>query len=247
MSMILNAKNIEAPWTAWFLYGDSGSGKTEALATFPKPLVILPKNEGSILTLRGRDVDYTEVGTRAEMLAVLTMLETRYNQMLSLPPSATKADLDKYFPWQTIGVESLSHYCELLVEDISQRGHLKMDYSKWGELTGHIRTIHSRLRNLDVHIVYTSLAKQDENGRGQPMMVGKSSAVTPSACDYLGYCEQTGGSARAPATFRVHFNQYGVWPARARQSRALRESGTPAFPSIIEDFSFDKVRPYLGL
>lgn len=244
---IQNAAEIEAPWTAWFFYGDSGSGKTHSVSTFPKPLVIVPKNEGSILTLRGLSIDFAEVGNRADMLGLLHQLETRYRRMCAMPLDAPQDELDAAFPYHTIAVESLSHYCELLIEDLSQRGSLKMDYGKWGELGSHIRSIHSRLRSMDVHIVYTSLAKVDDNGRGQPMMVGKTAMMTPSACDYLGYCEAIPGRvAGAPPNYRVHFAQFGPWPARARQSPALRQRGVEAFPAVIDNFSFDSVRPYLG-
>ncbi len=235
---IKNAADITSPWTAWFLYGDSGAGKTHAAATFPAPFFICPSNEGSIHTLQGMDVPFVEVDGRQKMFEIISYLENQMDKLL-------KGDEDA-FPWETIVVESLSHYCDLLIEDISARGMKKMDMQGWGHLTNHLRTIHARLRNLEVHVVYTSLVKTGDDGTGSPMMTGQMALKMPSACDYIGYCEAMPQGLNKPTTYRVNFRQAGKFPARARQSPVLVQRHGK-FPDFIDDFHFSKAAPFIGL
>jgi hypothetical protein len=222
-----NTANIEQPWTRWFLYGPTGSGKTTAASTFPSPLFIVPANEKSIVSLLGHNFDYVEVSSRKDMGEVLAFLRDRYTAALGGDENA--------FPWETVVVESLSHYCELLVEDISKKGQTKMDQQAWGLLSSHLRTLHSQLSDMDVHVVYTSLEQVDDAGQGRPLMTGKNAIMVPSACDVIGFCEAVPGQKKI--THRIHFQQYGRYPARSR-FRGL--------PAHIDDFHFDAVRDVLG-
>ena len=56
---------------------------------------------------------------------------------------------------------------------------MQMDQQKWGKLASAMRNIQSRLRNLDVHAVFTSLAKVDQdaagNAVGSPIRISSAS------------------------------------------------------------------------
>lgn len=224
---IKNTQQINDPWTRWFLYGPTGSGKTTAAATFPDPLFVVPSNEKSIVSLLGRDVDYVEVSSRKDMGEVLAYLRDKYTAMVGGDESA--------FPWQTVVVESLSHYCELLVEDISRKGQNKMDQQAWGMLSSHLRNVHSTLSDMEIHVVYTSLEQVDDAGQGRPLMTGKNAVMVPSACDVIGFCEAI--PAQKAPTYRVHFRQFGRYPARSRFA---------GIPAHVDNFSFDRVKQHLG-
>ena len=235
--LIKNAADIEQPYTRWFLYGQSGSGKTHSAGTFPKPIFIVPSNENSIITLRGQDVPYIEVANRSDMLQAINWLRAQYDQMLALYDAGEDDKAEQAFPWQTVVVESLSHYCELLVEDIGQRGMKKMDMQAWGQLSSHLRTVHSQLSAMDVHVVYTSLESIDDNGVGRALMVGKNALMMPSACDIIAYCEAVPMPKGKEPIYRVHFRQYQRYPARSRFK---------AFPEHIDNFDFAKILDALG-
>ena len=109
MTTILSAKNATAliqPWTHWFFYGESGSGKTVNASSFPRPLFLVPQNEGSIATLRGRDIPYyeiTDMGSPLQngvggMNRALDEVEALYNEA------------PDQFPFDTTVIENLSHY-----------------------------------------------------------------------------------------------------------------------------------------
>lgn len=237
-----NAQDITAPWTTWFLYGDTGSGKTSAAATFPRPYFIVPQNEQSIVTLKGRDIDYVEVigsGTLEKrsvkpsgfgLEQIVTMIEQEY---ASQPDS---------FPYDTIVIESLSHYMDLVIEELTAGNKYDMDWSKWGLLSGHLRSIHGRLRTLDVNVVYTALANvpSDDGGKNNgpkqslgPMMQGKMAFKLPSACDVVGYFEINAGK---PPHYYAHFQPHRNYTARTR---------FPGIPAKVENFNYADIAQFL--
>lgn len=232
---IQNAKDIEAPYTTWFIYGPSGSGKTTAASTFPKPFFVLPKNENSILTVQGRDIDYTLIANRREMEQVLAHLTAKYHEMLRLFDQDKDDAAQAAFPWQTVVIENLSHYCELLVEDISRSGQNRMDQQAWGLLSNHLRNIHATLCDMDVHTVYTSLDTVDDNGIGRPLMTGKNAIIMPSSCDVIAYCEDI-AQPKKPTVYRMHFKKKGKMPARSRFKN---------FPESVDSFDFNNFEPHL--
>jgi len=235
-----NAKDILAPWVHFFLYGDTGSGKTMAASTFPRTLFLVPQNENSITTLRGRDVPYYEIIDMSSpvnagvggMIPVLEEIEKAYDQ----GPDA--------FPFDTIVIESISHYADLCIEEMSKGNALQMDQQKWGRLGSHFRNLQTRLRKLDCHVVFTALAKasiiadaEDGGARtpGSPLIQGQTALKLPSACDVIGYCEEYRPNAK-DMKYRVHFRKYQTFPARSRFSR---------MPAVVESFDFKKIEDFL--
>ena len=257
---VRSTKNISSPWTHWFFYGPTGTGKTSAAATFPAPLFLVPASEGSELTLHQVDVPYMKLGRddsnnpvpiREHLDAILDWVESQHRTMRqhlakagsATDPAVTEAEYaaaDAAFPWQTIVVESMTHLCAMLQDDVSQNGKIKMDQQRWGIMSDYLRTLHTRLRCLDCHVVFTALAKVDgEEGstqEGCPDIPGKMSRLLPSACDAIGYCETRDAGGKNPPVYTVHFRQHRVYPAR------VRFRGVPA---AVQDFTFGKIEPFL--
>jgi hypothetical protein len=227
---VQNTSNIEAPWMHWFIYGDTGSGKTTIASQFPKPLFLVPKNESSMVTLAGQNVDYiTLTGMRdpyedgeGGLNAVMDAIEAEY-----------AANPEQFY--ETIVLESLSHFTDLVQEELTQGGSMQMDQQKWGKLASAMRNIQSRLRNLDVHAVFTSLAKVDQdaagNAVGSPLIPGQSAYKLPSACDVIAFCEAR-DLGKKQRKYLMHLKTHKYYPARSRFK---------ALPSCIENFDFDEV------
>jgi len=229
-----NAKDLQTPWTRWFFYGETGCGKTRLASTFPRPCFIVPKNEGSVVTLRGMDVPYYEA---TDMSSQVREGVGGMNRILDEIEKSYHADIAK-FPFDTIVIESLTHYSELVVEELSESGTKSMDQRKWGEAAAHFRNIHARLCNLDVHVVYTSLARVDKNDAGVviagPFIQGAASVKLPSSCEVVGYCEAT--KSQKGTVYRTHFKKHGFFPARTRFD---------AMPDMVENFDFAEMSQYL--
>jgi hypothetical protein len=234
-----NAKDIVAPWTHWFLYGESGSGKTKSASTFSRPCFLVPYNEQSITTLRGMDVPYYEVTGAGEigketavvdgsgsLMSVLLELETLYYQ-----------DIDA-FPYETIVIESITHYSDLVMEEMTRGGKVFMDQGKWGSFLAHFRNIQSRLRKMQVHAVFTALSKvdkaDDDTIIGGPHIQGQVAAKLPSACDVIGYCEEV--RSGKDSVYRMHLRKYKHFPARSR----FRD-----VPATIDNFNFTNIEKFL--
>lgn len=219
------------------------SGKTTAALTFPYPFFIVPMTENSIATGRGQDVPYVEAAGPTDLNAVLAYLEDAQRKSQQLLAAEKPEAAWEAFPYQTVVVESLSHYTDLIIEELTNGGTRKMDMQQWGLLSSHLRNIHTRLSNLPIHVVYTALAQVKENDsgaiQGGALMSGAMAMKLPSACDAIGYCEQT--MTKDGMQYRVHFRRFKQFPARIRAPRGVE---TPAF---IDDFTFDKVKGLFGI
>jgi hypothetical protein len=248
---IQNAASIQAPWTHWFFYGESRAGKTTAAATFPRPLFLVPNQERSHIALMGRaDVDFVLVKGMADMVEALDEVASRYNRADLLwrkGDDASNAKAAELFPWETVVVESITHYADLLQEEFTDGGRFEMTWEKWGKLGGHLRNLHSRLRNLPVHVVFTSLenrvyAKGGKDGEkklieGGPLFPGKMSYKLPSACDGIVFFERRAGNPNP--VYNAHLVKHEVFLAGVRfpQLGALKK---------LTPFRFSEVQKYLG-
>jgi hypothetical protein len=248
---VKNTKTLD-PWLHVFFYGDTGSGKTHNASTFPKPLFIVPQNEQSQTTLMGRDFDYIEVtgphggfnestgqgGMFAEPTAngqgpdgIIDKLEKLYRKN------------PNEFPWETLVFESTTHYAELVQEYISKGGTKAIDQLGWGKYTQHFRSLHTRLRAIQVHVVFTALAEvkvleKSKTEVGAPMLSGKSKNLLPSACDIIGFCKRIPGymdKERTIPRHRVFFRPEAPYYARTRFK---------AMPEYVDQFSFDKIERF---
>lgn len=247
LTTIRSTADITSPWTHWMFYGPTGSGKTSAAATFPTPLFLVPATEGSELTLAGahdipyiklgRDADGNVIPIRQHLDAVLNMLEHEHTTMLQQLRAGSDVTA---FPWETIVIESMTHLCAMLQDDISQNGKIKMDQQRWGIMSDYLRTLHTRLRALQCHVVFTALAKvEGEEGaalEGAPDIPGKMSRLLPSACDAIGFCETSDPGGKNAAVYRIHFRQHRIYPARTRFR---------GMPAVVQDFHFEEIVKHL--
>jgi len=196
---LLNARDIVQPRFTVFIYGSSGSGKTWAAGGFPEPLFLVPKSENSILTLRGQDVLYEMIESSKQVLAII-------DELLAIQHK----DPNK-LPGQTLVMESLSHYADMLIEEISASRKGQMDQQGWGVLASHFRTLHQKLSQLDMNVVYTALAESpnpETQAPGRPLIQGRAREILPSACDVVGFADTRG-------------SRYSIWttPTRGYSAR----------------------------
>ena len=207
-----NAKTISQPRIHVFLYGASGAGKTEQAASFPEPMLVSPANENGVLTLMGRDIPFKRITGSKDLLDVIEGLEVIQRK--------NPDDL----PGQTFIFDSISHYAELVVEEIAKTRKGGMDMQGWGELGSHFRVVQQRLRNLDLHVVYTALADvltSDTGGviGGKPRLSGSTGTMLPSACDITAFMDvrdSVQAQERTGAMYRIYTRPKGGYSARTR-------------------------------
>jgi hypothetical protein len=245
MLHIQNTREVMQPWIHCLFYGDSGSGKTTLASTFPDPLFVVPARERSELTLAGQDIPFVRVGIdenekplppMKHMLTVLREIEKRHAAMGAAVIAGDEAAAAAHFPWQTLVFESLSHYVSDIQIEIS--GGRQMDQQGWGKLYDHMRELHMRLRALQCHVVFTSLAKVDGEGTaatGGPSLSGQTGKLLPSACDIVGYCVALERSNQ-DTNYQLYLKQHRVFPARSRFK---------TMPKYWENPSFAQFAPYI--
>jgi hypothetical protein len=199
-------------------------------------LFLVPNHENSQVSLAGMDIPYMLVtGMDQPIKDGRGGLNTIIRELLK----TYRKDPDE-FPYDTIVLESLSHYCDLVQEDLTQGGQLIMDQPKWGKLASHLRKVQVDLRSMEVHVVYTALDKTSDDDSGQtvggPLIPGQSGQKVPSACDIICYAEMR-KRGKDEWQYRVHFRNYKHFPARVRSRYEV--------PSVMDDLTFKKLSQYL--
>lgn len=235
MLTTLNTNTLgQEPWVRWFLYGDTGSGKTSAAATFPRPLFLVPKSENSVTTLGGRNFPFFQIVDRSSPLKggigglekILSAIETDYEK----DPGN--------FPFDTIVFDAMTHYAELVLDELTEGNKVPMDRQKYERLAAHFRNIHARLSEMQIHVVYCALAKWDEKtDKGSAYLSGKSGDIIPSACEVYAHMTVKDQGKGNPQLFTMHTQTHQGWKARTRLNR---------LPAEITNFHFDKVRSLLS-
>lgn len=240
----LNAKGLK-PWTHWFFYGRTRTGKTTAAATFPRPFFIIPKNEGSITSLMGRDIPYVIVtkpyGAFNESTGEGGLLALRDKEGNMSKPGILDMLEKEYqanpgaFPYDTLVFDAMSHYQDMVIEHLTDGDTRQMDQLRYGKLSGHFRHVHLRLRNMGVHVVFIALdqLKTHEGAvkitEGSPMISGKGGYLLPSSCDVIAYFQRVGNVHRA------HMRNFSSYAAGSR---------FPGMPAYVDNFNFAELEPY---
>lgn len=259
MIKISTTKTLKPAYAHWFVYGRMRSGKTRAAATFPSPFFIVPYHEGSHVALMGRGVDFVlthgssgpvrsvanEPGEAYSMSDILDHLEGCHLEAQKYWRAGDKAKGDEQaalyakgdaaFPWQTVVVESITHYTDLVQEELTRGNTLDMDHQKWGKLSAHLRNVHARLRALPVHVVFISLSIEhfDRQGNltgGGPAFPGNMKYKLPSACDCVVFMEHRPGSKSSPTgRYTAHFRPHRVFDAGCRFPQLTEEGSLTPF------------------
>lgn len=207
------------PWTRFFFAGNSGSGKTTIVGTFPNVLIIEPGMEASSTTL-------AETGVEAEVWRIDSKedLDQAFDELLLAHDKFLKTGDDKHFPWESVALESITHYSDLLVAWLTKGYREDMNQRKWGDLSQLLINYHNKLASLQAHVIYTSLVDVKGGKEGEPVRVvpmiqgGRARDIIPSACNAVGFCEYSTRLVQGKRIddYRVHFKPYRNFPARTR-------------------------------
>lgn len=176
------------PYVHIFLYGATGASKTTQAALFPEPVIIIPMtDENGAVALQGCDYPMKKVTSAASMLQVVDHLERTQR---------TKGE--DALPGLTLVMDSMTHYCDMVVEEVAQKRGGQMDQQGWGLVASHFRTLQTQVRRLRMHCVWTALAETYSDGQGGntgggPMLQGRVKKLLPSSCDIIAYLEEKPG------------------------------------------------------
>lgn len=227
MSGWLNSAEIPQGKATVFLCGGTRSGKTEICTTFPNPIFIFPKNENSKATIRGRGFPYKEVGSMGELDAILEELQI-WGQRGELTAN------------NTVCLESLSHYADIVLAEIQKQYAPKDGRQLWGRFGDHFARMRTILTSLPCNVVFTALdRKKTDNDQSiiahDVQLGGREGGLLPASCDIVAFTEQLPIN---PPRWRAHVQQYGHFRAGTR----LR--GMPH--GVYDNFNYpEHIKPYL--
>ena len=225
------------------LYGEMGSGKTTAAATFPHPFII--NTDKGLKTLQGRDIPYIDI-VREEKV---------YQTILQILLALRKDRNALGFPVETIVIDGFTSLGELLLDEIVREnrsianwadssGKDKALFDDYGMLRQRIWSIVTLLQDIPYHVVgtaWTTIEKDEITGRiiGRPDLVGKMRESLGGYFDEYYYMVCRQGRTGEPAyVYEAYTKPYQFYQARTRLAK---------LPPIIQNLTYDKIVQLEGI
>ena len=179
LSRVRNVSSSEPePITACY-YGDTKTGKTKIITTYPGPILVIAVGweRGSNPTLRdsGRDDIYVLrlIGHDVPPGNVLKDDETTMVELLETLPS-----LIEEMGIKTVAIDTYSMYLQMYKSELTKFGELKSTYDAFTMLYEGTLNFIQVVANTKVHLIFTAHEDPGDNerlnGRIGPRLVGQS-------------------------------------------------------------------------
>lgn len=164
------------------LYSEPGVGKTTLAATAPNPLII--DVERGTRVLQNKDVDVLEYVSIEQVEKVIDY--------------AVKGD-PAFAKYDTFVFDSLSEMQRRILDQQLNKASkaigtpvYKADWEMWGQNTQRLRTLMSRFRDINKHIIVTAQAKQDKDEASgimmwRPDLTPRLASTVTGLFDIVGY------------------------------------------------------------
>jgi hypothetical protein len=178
---ILNSRDMPPKPLHAFVYGPLRTGKTQFASTFPKPVFLSIGTEGGDTTLQfvAQDTQIISIRSQKDMQEAIEYIRLYGSK----------------FGWQTIVVDSITYYSDLVVQELTQNGTKPMRQPDWGMLDLHLQKwLLPTLRLMPQHVVWIAIEQAQKGKDGEirgiePMLYGKSASKLPGACDLILHSE----------------------------------------------------------
>jgi hypothetical protein len=196
------AGDAKISWLKVLIYGASGAGKSQLMATMPDPLLILLTEKQGEMTIR-------RVNPRA-MIHVIedTVVCKCHSSPVARCPDGGKKGIEKMtakqvlysvinelatkkHPFVSVALDSLTDLQQIFLSDMKggQPGK-KVSLPEWGDLINYTKDVIIRLRNLNMHVGVICLSDeaQDNNQRiiNRPALTGKK--LPSGVLQYFNLC-----------------------------------------------------------
>lgn len=217
-------------------YGDTRTGKTTLLGSFPRPLIIADSTEGgwkSVFTMN-KD-NWFEPNVEPIVWGVDTMndLSTMYAKLDQLIASG------RIF---TIGFDAFSFYCDFFLAGLIRMQTKPDNRAAYGQLGLHLRDVRVQLQQRRASVVYNCLAKHPDadDTKGRPLIPGQQADKFSAGVDMLLYSRLE--RVNKQETYYVHTRQYGGYIAGTREginSDRLPDPFSGTYVDLITALGYD--------
>jgi len=218
-----NTRNVAVNGVKMLVYGQAGAGKTTLIKTLPDPIVL--SAEGGLLSLRGSDIPYIDIGD-------MDTLREAYEWL-------AKSDEAKQF--KSVALDSISEIGEVVLS--TEKKNSSDPRQAYGAMQDQMADIIRSFRDLPGRHVYMSAKAekaQDELGQilQSPAMPGnKAAQALPFFFDeVLALMVARGENNETHRALMCHSD--GVWQAKDRSGR-LDPWEAPDLGAVIKKISGD--------
>lgn len=221
----------------FMFYGDSRTGKTRMLATFPKPLIIADASERGYETIAWMAKSSPELFYDPAVLPEVWAVADAKEMAEAIGDAETQMRANPA-RWRTVGFDSLTFIADSYMAMIAANQGDKFDPRRaYGDLAQRLSFLMTRANQLPAHVVWTSLAKNpdvDEKGNAVGaaglLLAGQTADKAPARCNYWFYFTAFGNGQ-----FAVRTRKYGRYPAGGRDMGALADPLPEASYRAIEE------------
>lgn len=209
----------------FMFYGDSRTGKTRMLATFPKPLIIADASERGYETVSWMARESPELFYAPEVVPEVWAVSNAA-EMAEATQDAESQLRANPNRWRTVGYDSLTFIADSYLSAIIAGMGDKFDSRRaYGDLAFKLSYLMTRANSLPAHVVWTALAKNpdvDEKGNATGaagiLLAGQTADKAPARCNYWFYFTAFGNGQ-----FAVRTRKYGRYPAGGRDEGRLAD------------------------
>lgn len=211
----LKSADKKLPINNFLIYGDTRSGKTTFLASFPRVLIFADATEkGWESLIELPDEQLFEPGVKPMVWAIESMSD--FSQALAKAKPLIASGRVK-----TLGIDSITFYADMYLAGLIFAQTKKDNRSAYGDLGTHLRHIRVETHGQGCNSVWLALAKHpdEDNPTGGPMIPGQQAAKLAASTDYIFYAraERTRvGNKDGPTTFELRTKRFGPYVAGNR-------------------------------
>lgn len=226
----------ESTLTQTFMgYGNTGSGKTQWVATMPRVLFLSDVTEHGWETVKNMDPN---LFFEPEVEPIVWGIE-QMNDMATAIARATPLIAEGRI--RTVCIDSLSFYADLYLNALIGMQTKYDARSAYGSLGNHLRDLRVKVHSLNTNVFWTALAKHpetetDEAGRvtgstpGSPLIPGQQADKFSAGVQMLFYFRKDirgNAQQKVPASYEIHTQPFQKYIARNRLGERANDLPSP--------------------
>ncbi len=239
--VMLEASEEKLPTNNFLIYGDSRSGKTTFLASFPRVLILADASEKGWESLIDINDEWLfEPGVKPMVWAIESMADMTLARAKAEPLIRSGRVL-------TLGIDSITFYADMYLAGLLG-AQTKPDTRKaYGDLGTHLRDLRVKTHGMGCNSVWLALAKhpEEDHPSGGPLIPGAQGDKLAAATDFIFYARLDQVNKNVPAVHELRTKKYMSYIAGNRlgaRSHLLPDPFTGRYEDFLMHLGYDVAR-----